>query len=99
MPEQLMGRIIRACSNPGEIVLDPFSGSSTTVAVAKKLGRQFLSFELSKEYQRLGMARLEGIQEGDQLEGAPEPRVSAPTTRPRSAAGPCGATGQAKRQV
>src|SRR5262249_51242189 len=38
MPEQLLGRIIRACSNPGDLVLDPFGGSGTTLAVAKKLG-------------------------------------------------------------
>ena len=37
MPEQLLGRIIRACSNPGDLVLDPFGGSGTTLAVAKKL--------------------------------------------------------------
>ena len=39
MPEQLLGRIIRVSSNPGDIVLDPFAGSGTTLAVAKKLGR------------------------------------------------------------
>src|SRR5262249_4028910 len=47
MPEHLLGRIIRACSNPDEIVLDPFGGSGTTLAVAKKLGRKYLGFELS----------------------------------------------------
>ena len=50
MPEQLLGRIIRLCSNPGDMVLDPFSGSATTVAVAKKLGRRYLAFDLSTEY-------------------------------------------------
>ena len=39
MPEQLLGRIIRVSSNPGDVVLDPFAGSGTTLAVAKKLGR------------------------------------------------------------
>ncbi len=83
MPEQLLGRIIRASSNPGDIVLDPFSGSSTTVAVAKKLDRRFVSFELSAEYQRLGLQRLANIQVGDKLEGAEEPKVSAPATGAR----------------
>ncbi len=80
MPEQLLGRILRACSNDGDIVLDPFSGSSTTVAVAKKLGRRFFSFELSEEYVRLGTQRLEKISVGDRLDGATEPTVSAPAT-------------------
>src|SRR2546423_7986621 len=50
MPEQLLGRIIKACSNPGETVLDPFGGSGTTLVVAKKLKRRFIGFELSQNY-------------------------------------------------
>jgi site-specific DNA-methyltransferase (adenine-specific) len=80
MPEQLLGRIIRACSQPDDIVLDPFAGSGTTLAVAKKLGRRYLGFELSEEYTRLIKERLRGIRPGDALDGAPEPLVSAPTT-------------------
>jgi DNA modification methylase len=80
MPEQLLGRIIRLCSNPGELVVDPFSGSATTLAVAKKLGRNFIGFELSAEYVERGMARTQSARAGDSLEGAPEPLVSAPAT-------------------
>ena len=80
MPEQLLGRIIRICSNPGDIVLDPFSGSATTLAVAKKLGRRFLGFDLSPEYVKRGTDRLARINEGDPLDGAAEPTMSAPTT-------------------
>lgn len=80
MPEQLLGRIIRACSNDGELVLDPFGGSGTTLAVAKKLGRKFLGFELSKEYSERIQYRLGRISVGDPLDGAAEPLVSAPTT-------------------
>ena len=80
MPEQLLGRIIKVSSNPGELVLDPFSGSATTVAVAKKLGRQFLAFDISEDYIARGLERLNGIQPGEPLDGAPEPRVSAPAT-------------------
>ncbi len=80
MPEQLLGRVIRSCSNERDIVLDPFSGSSTTLAVAKKLDRQFLGFELSKEYVKLGSKRLKGIAVGDELDGSKEPKVSAPAT-------------------
>jgi site-specific DNA-methyltransferase (adenine-specific) len=80
MPEQLLGRIVRACSNEGELVLDPFSGSGTTLAVAKKLKRRFLGFELSPEYAARVEARLTSITPGDPLDGAPEPLVSAPNT-------------------
>jgi site-specific DNA-methyltransferase (adenine-specific) len=80
MPEQLLGRIIRICSHENDIVLDPFSGSATTLAVAKKLGRRFLGFDLSADYVQRGTARLESIATGDPLDGAPEPTMSAPST-------------------
>jgi DNA modification methylase len=80
MPEQLLGRIIRACSNPGDLVLDPFAGSGTTLAVAKKLGRRWLGFELSGNYAARIEARLALAAEGQPLEGAEEPKVSAPRT-------------------
>ncbi|MCH2180987.1 MAG: site-specific DNA-methyltransferase [Mariniblastus sp.] len=80
MPEQLLGRIIKACSQPGEVVLDPFSGSATTLAVAKKLDRQYIGLELSKEYCTLGRQRLDAIHVGDDLVGSPEPQCSAPAT-------------------
>ncbi|HJS07247.1 MAG TPA: site-specific DNA-methyltransferase [Pirellulales bacterium] len=80
MPEQLLGRVIRACSHEGELVLDPFGGSGTTLAVAKKLGRCYLGYELSAEYAARIEKRLASIKPGDPLDGAPEPSVSAPST-------------------
>lgn len=80
MPEQLLARIIRVSSNEGELVLDPFGGAGTTLAVAKKLGRQFVSFEISPEYAKRIDERLAKIEVGDPLEGSPEPLVSAPST-------------------
>lgn len=80
MPEQLLGRIIRASSNPGDLVLDPFSGSATTLAVAKKLGRAFIGFDLSEQYVEFGTKRVDAIQVGDPLDGSKEPRKSAPKT-------------------
>ncbi|HEX3727990.1 MAG TPA: site-specific DNA-methyltransferase [Pirellulales bacterium] len=80
MPEQLLGRIIRASSNPGDVVLDPFGGSGTTLAVAKKLDRRYLGFELSEQYAARIEVRLSTIHPGDALDGAPEPLVSAPNT-------------------
>lgn len=76
MPEQLLARIIRVCSHEKEIVLDPFSGSATTLVVAKKLGRQFIGFDISDDYVTRGMNRLAKTTPGDQLEGAPEPIMS-----------------------
>jgi site-specific DNA-methyltransferase (adenine-specific) len=81
MPEQLLGRIIRASSREGETVLDPFGGSGTTLAVAKKLGRSFLGMELSEAYADKICARLAGISAGDQLDGAAEPLKSVPATK------------------
>jgi site-specific DNA-methyltransferase (adenine-specific) len=80
MPEQLLGRIVRACSHPGDIVLDPFAGSGTTLVVAKKLGRRWLGFELSANYVAQIRARLDAAEVGQPLEGAEEPKVSAPPT-------------------
>ncbi len=98
MPEQLLGRIIKVSSNPGELVLDPFSGSATSVAVAKKLGRKFVSFDISDEYVERGTARLAGIKEGDPLVGSAEPTASAPATPSYSKTSPTRAS-QAKRQT
>ena len=80
MPEQLLARIIRCCSDEGQLVLDPFSGSATTLAVAKKLGRNYLGFEISPDYVRFGCERLASIRVGDPLDGSPEPLISAPST-------------------
>ena len=80
MPEQLLGRIIRASSNERELVLDPFSGSATTLAVAKKLERNFLGFEISKQYVDAGRSRLRKIKPGDPLDGPENPLTSVPST-------------------
>jgi DNA modification methylase len=80
MPEQLLARIIRTCSHESELVVDPFAGSATTLVVAKKLGRRCLGFDISEDYVRRGIARLERANAGDPLEGAANPLVSAPST-------------------
>ena len=80
MPEQLLGRIIRYCSNEGETVMDPFSGSATTLVTAKKLNRNYLGFELSPEYAARGAERLTQAEVGAPLVGAADPTRSAPAT-------------------
>ena len=60
MPESVLERIIRAASNPGNVVLDPFAGSGTTLAVAKRLRRKYLGIELSDAYTHAINDRLTG---------------------------------------
>ena len=54
----LLERIVKASSNVGDIVLDPFSGTFTTAFVAKELGRKAIGIELQEEYVRIGLRRL-----------------------------------------
>ena len=49
-PEALLARIVMAASNPGDVVLDPFFGTGTTGAVAKKLGRRYIGLERDPSY-------------------------------------------------
>lgn len=58
LPEALLERVIRLSSNPGDIVFDPFTGSGTTLAVAHRLGRQWLGTELSTDYAAKAAARI-----------------------------------------
>jgi site-specific DNA-methyltransferase (adenine-specific) len=61
MPEGVLERIIRVASNPGDCVLDPFAGSGTTLAVAKRLGRRYLGVEWSADYAEKVRQRLESV--------------------------------------
>lgn len=69
-PIELLERIIKASSNPADVVLDPFSGSFTTGFVAKSLGRKFIGIELQEEYIKIGLRRLKLAQtyEGRELQ-------------------------------
>ena len=58
-PEALAARCIRTYSQEGDLVLDPFNGSGTTVAVARKLGRRWLGIDASAEYCALARRRLD----------------------------------------
>jgi len=58
MPETILARIIRACTDPGDLIFDPFAGSGTTLVVAKKLNRQFFGTEISNKYVKKIEARL-----------------------------------------
>lgn len=60
MPESILDRIVRATTDPGDLVVDPFAGSGTTLAVAQRLGRRAIGCELSETYQALARERLSG---------------------------------------
>ena len=60
-PAELLLRIILSTSNPNDIVLDPFSGSGTTAAVAKRLGRRYIAFDKEEFYVQVAKDRLEKI--------------------------------------
>lgn len=61
MPQILLDRIIKASSNPNDIVLDPFVGSGTTVVVAKKLGRKYIGIDISQNYVKIVGNRLKSM--------------------------------------
>jgi len=79
-PEVLLERVIRACSHPGDVVLDPFFGSGTTGAVAKRLGRHFIGLEREQDYIRAASKRIDAVvplpQEALDWPVPKEPRVS-----------------------
>ena len=64
-PEALLYRVILSSSNPGDVVLDPFFGTGTTGAVAKKLHRRWVGIEQDEEYVRVAQERIKGIQASD----------------------------------
>src|SRR6201985_3339228 len=57
-PESLLHRVIVASTRPGDVILDPFFGSGTTGAVAKRLGRHFVGLEGDANYARISRARV-----------------------------------------
>ena len=69
-PEALLERIIKASSNVGDVVLDPFSGSFTTTATAIRLKRVAIGIELNEEYYEIGLRRtgITAIRNGKSLE-------------------------------
>jgi len=60
-PEALLYRVILSSSNPGDIVLDPFMGSGTTAAVAKKLHRQWVGIEMEENYIKIANERIDAV--------------------------------------
>jgi site-specific DNA-methyltransferase (adenine-specific) len=68
-PEKLLAKIILASTQRGDLVLDPFLGSGTTSAVAKKLGRHFVGIEKDEKYCCLAEKRLEATETSQGIQG------------------------------
>ena len=60
-PEALLGRIMMASTKPGDVILDPFFGSGTTGAVARKMGRHFIGVERETSYIEAAQARIDAV--------------------------------------
>jgi len=61
-PEALLHRILLASTKPGDVVLDPFFGTGTTGAVAKRLGRHFVGIERERDYIAAATARIAAVE-------------------------------------
>ncbi len=67
-PEALLRRVILSTSNPGDLIFDPFCGTGTTAAVARRLGRNYITVDRDERYVEAARARISGIEplpEGD----------------------------------
>ena len=57
-PEALLYRILLACTKPGDVILDPFFGTGTTGAVARRLGRRWIGIERERTYAKVALQRI-----------------------------------------
>ena len=64
-PEALLYRVIMTASKPGDVILDPFFGTGTTGAVAKKMGRNFIGIDREDKYIAAAQKRIDAIEVGD----------------------------------
>jgi modification methylase len=64
-PESLLHRVLLASTNAGDVVLDPFFGTGTTGAVAKKLGRNFIGIEREAAYRKVAQQRIDDTRKYD----------------------------------
>src|SRR5207248_9324411 len=69
-PEGLLARVLLSSSKPGDLVIDPFNGTGTTGAVAKRLGRRYIGFERDQAYAAAAEARIAAV------EPLPEPTLA-----------------------
>jgi len=89
-PEALLYRILLACTKPGDVVLDPFFGTGTTGAVAKRLGRNFIGIEREPAYVDVAQERIAAALP---LDESAVTTMQSPTAAPRVAFGTLVETG------
>ncbi|KPF76447.1 modification methylase [Blastomonas sp. AAP25] len=89
-PEALLYRILLACTNPGDVVLDPFFGTGTTGAVAKRLGREWIGCERDPIYCEVAEERIEAALP---LDESGLKTMQSPKSQPRVAFGTLVETG------
>jgi modification methylase len=81
-PEALLYRILLACTKPGDVVLDPFFGTGTTGAVARRLGRRWIGIERESAYIKVARERIDSTLQLDEsamtmmVESRSAPRVA-----------------------
>ncbi|MDP6452819.1 MAG: site-specific DNA-methyltransferase [SAR202 cluster bacterium] len=73
-PELLSEKIIRACSRPGDLILDPFSGSGTVPKVARSLSRKWVGIETSRTYAEQSSVRI-GFQQPSELDSLASEKI------------------------
>ena len=83
-PEALLYRLLLACTQPGDVVLDPFFGTGTTGAVAKRLGRQWIGIEREDDYISAATQRIEAEMP---LDESAVKTMQSPKAKPRVAFG------------
>src|SRR5499427_9178466 len=104
-PEALLARVILSSSKPGDLILDPFNGTGTTGATAKRLGRQFIGVERDPAYAAAAEARISAVTPLEQATLAPfmtareAPRVPFAALLERGLLAPGAKLVDAKRKV
>jgi modification methylase len=104
-PEALLARVILSSSRPGDLILDPFSGTGTTGATAKRLGRQFIGIERDPAYAAAAEARILKVEPMPEASLAPfvtareAPRVAFASLIERGMIKPGETVFDAKRKV
>ncbi len=89
-PEALLYRVLLACTNKGDVVLDPFFGTGTTGAVARRLGRRWIGIEREGRYVKVARARIDSTLELDESAMKVMPSRAAQPRVPFGALVECG---------